>query len=195
MTLKGSCDIVRQFFGDSICSILDQRGIYPRSSFKRVQKYGIPIFVADDPELVTFLQKYMNQVKVWLETQKLSKLNLVISSVDTNTPIEMWSFAVHVEDEENQNPDNQSQVDRSAIKKNIQAIIRQICASVTYLPLIESHVKFDLLAYTDQGVEVPAEWEETEEVVIENAEEVGLRTLDTSIHKVHTKVQYKVDAF
>ena len=104
MTLKGSCDIIRQFFGDSICSILDQRGIYPRSSFKRVKKYGIPIFVADDPELVSFLQKYMNQVGTWLETQNLSKLNLVISSQETNSPIEMWSFEVQVEDTENAHP-------------------------------------------------------------------------------------------
>ena len=66
---------------------------------------------------------------------------------------------------------------------------------MTYLPLIETQVKFDLLAYTDQGVEVPAEWEETEEVEIENAEQVELRQLDTSIHRVGTKVQYRVDAF
>ena len=137
----------------------------------------------------------MNQVKIWLETQKLSKLNLVISSVESNTPIEMWSFVVQVEDEENQRPESNQHADRNAIKKNIQAIIRQICASVTYLPLIESHVKFDLLAFTDQGIEVPADWEETEEVEIENAEEVALRSLNTSKHQVHTKVQYRVDGF
>ena len=104
LTLKGSCDIVRQFFGDSICSILDQRGIYPRSSFKRVQKYGIPIFVADDPELVSFLQKYMKQVGLWLENHNLSRLNLVISSLHDNTPIEMWTFDVQVENDENDQP-------------------------------------------------------------------------------------------
>ena len=90
---------------------------------------------------------------------------------------------------------SEQQADKSAIKKNIQAIIRQICASVTYLPLIETQVKFDLLAFTDQGVEVPAEWEETEDVELENAEEVELRQLNTSIHRVGTKVQYRVDAF
>lgn len=104
MTLKGSCDIVRQFFGDSICSILDQRGIYPRSSFKRIHKYGIPIFVADDPELVSFLQKYMTQVGKWLENHNLSKLNLVISSQKDNSPIEIWTFDVRVEDTENEKP-------------------------------------------------------------------------------------------
>ena len=88
-----------------------------------------------------------------------------------------------------------SKPSKNEITKNIQAIIRQICASVTYLPLIETRVKFDLLAYTEQGVEVPAEWEETEEVEIDNAEEVSLRDLKTGHHKVAPKVQYRVDAF
>ena len=104
LSLKGSCEIIKQFFGDSVCSILDQRGIYPRSSFKRIQKYGIPLFVADDPELDLFLRRYMEQVGRWLESCNLNKLVLVILSRDTGEPIERWAFDVEVDANENRKP-------------------------------------------------------------------------------------------
>ena len=69
-----------------------------------MQKYGIPIFVADDPELHGFLQKYMKQVGLWLQTKNLSRLNLVISSQEDNTPLEIWTFDVYVDHNENEQP-------------------------------------------------------------------------------------------
>ena len=38
---QGSTEIVTEFFGYSINSILYQRGIYPPESFSRVSKYGL----------------------------------------------------------------------------------------------------------------------------------------------------------
>ena len=47
ITLKGSTEIVTEFFGYSINSILYQRGIYPPESFARVSKYGLQMRLAD----------------------------------------------------------------------------------------------------------------------------------------------------
>jgi hypothetical protein len=40
----------------------------------------------------------------------------------------------------------------------IQAIIRQITASVTFLPMLEDKCTFDLLVYTKADSEVPQQW-------------------------------------
>lgn len=70
------------------------------------------------------------------------------------------------------------------IQGEIQAIIRQITASVTYLPLLEEPCTFDLLVYTDDDAAVPKAWEESDPRYITDSEEVRLRTFTTTIHKV-----------
>lgn len=50
------------------------------------------------------------------------------------------------------------QKSEAAITQEIQAIIRQITASVTFLPLLNDTCTIDLLAYTDKESEVPFEW-------------------------------------
>jgi hypothetical protein len=44
------------------------------------------------------------------------------------------------------------------IMGEIQAIIRQITASVTFLPMLEDKCTFDLLVYTKADSEVPQQW-------------------------------------
>jgi mitotic spindle assembly checkpoint protein MAD2 len=73
----------------------------------------------------------------------------------------------------------------------IQAIIRQITASVTFLPLLEDACTIDLLAYTDRDSDVPLEWEESDPRLIDNAANVKLRSFSTSVHNVETMVAYK----
>lgn len=83
----------------------------------------------------------------------------------------------------------------------IQAIIRQITASVTFLPLLEepcvcrsSHQHsvcappsfvapgtFDLLVYTDSSSTVPLAWEESDPKYISNSTEVRLRSFTTKV--------------
>ena len=45
ITLRGSTQIVTEFFGYSINTILYQRGIYPPETFARVAKYGLTMLV------------------------------------------------------------------------------------------------------------------------------------------------------
>ena len=121
------------------------------------------------------------------------------------------------------------------IKKEIASMIRQITASVSFLPLLESactlnasvssltigflvnalriHViisrcfswlivvgkcvnsfvtgAFDILVYTDKDLNVPQEWGESGACMIDNSQEVKLRSFSTTIHKVDSMVAYK----
>lgn len=79
----------------------------------------------------------------------------------------------------------------SEIHKEIQAIIRQITASVTFLPLLNEPCSFDLLVYTDNDATVPQKWEDSDPRYILNSQEVKLRSFTTSVHKVESMVTYK----
>ena len=75
----------------------------------------------------------------------------------------------------------------------IQAIIRQITASVTFLPLLQDACTFDLLVYTDNNIDVPQTWEESDPKYINNQQEVRLRSFSTKVHKVDAMVAYKAE--
>ena len=78
------------------------------------------------------------------------------------------------------------------IMLEIQAIIRQITASVTFLPLLSDPCSFDLLVYTKKDTSVPGEWEDSDPRYILNSERVKLRSFTTKVHKVDTMVSYKL---
>ncbi len=62
ITLKGSTDIVVEFFEYSVNSILYQRGIYPPETFKRVPKYGLAMMLTTDDSLTTYISNVMKQL-------------------------------------------------------------------------------------------------------------------------------------
>lgn len=70
------------------------------------------------------------------------------------------------------------------IAGEIQALMRQITASVTFLPLLDEACTFDLLVYTDEDAAVPATWEESDPLYIAHSVGVKLRAFSTSFHKV-----------
>ncbi len=69
------------------------------------------------------------------------------------------------------------------ITQEIQAIIRQITASVTYLPILDEPCCFDLLVYADKEATVPVLWEDSDPCYIENGEKVSLRSFNTKVNK------------
>lgn len=78
------------------------------------------------------------------------------------------------------------------ITREIQAIIKQITSSVTYLPLLDQPCSFDLLMYTDSEAQVPRSWEETDPKYITDSESVRLRSFTTKVHKVDAMVSYRL---
>jgi mitotic spindle assembly checkpoint protein MAD2 len=70
-------------------------------------------------------------------TLAVQKLVLVLASTETQQVLERWQFDVKLESEDKENNVNSIK----DIQSSIQAIIRQITASVTFLPLIEEPCK------------------------------------------------------
>ncbi|NWU82659.1 MD2L1 protein, partial [Onychorhynchus coronatus] len=221
ITLRGSAELVAEFFSYGINSILYQRGIYPPETFSRVQKYGLTLLVTTDPELTNYLNNVTEQMKgagggsralppvgllallalsvtAWLLSEWLYKcivqrLVVVISSIENNEVLERWQFDIECDKtaKDDNGPREKSQ---KAIQDEIRSVIRQITATVTFLPLLESACAFDLLIYTDKDLAVPEKWEESGPQFITNSEEVRLRSFTTTIHKVNTMVAYKRDS-
>lgn len=67
------------------------------------------------------------------------------------------------------------------VHDEIQAIIRQITASVTFLPLLNEPCSFDLLVYTNKKAVVPQKWVDSDPRYIMNSQEVKLRSFTTSV--------------
>ncbi|GFT62810.1 mitotic spindle assembly checkpoint protein MAD2A [Nephila pilipes] len=190
ITLKGSADIVTEFFNYGINSIIYQRGIYPVESFSREEKYGLAILMTKNNELQTFISSILKQLQHWLLTKEVHRLVLVISNYHTKETLERWEFNIQCEGELESGGQPKSK-DIKEIQKEIRNIIRQITASVSFLPLLDNQCSFDVLLYTSKDVNIPDEWAESTAHFIPEYEEVKLSNFSTTVHKVDTAVQYK----
>ncbi|KWX12621.1 Mitotic spindle checkpoint protein MAD2 [Giardia duodenalis assemblage B] len=189
ITLRGSTAIVTEYFAYSINSILYLRGIYGQDSFMSQQKYGLPLMVAKDPALSKYLGEVLQRVAEWLMSGKVQKLVMVLLPIGGSEPIEKWEFNVENEGVQAGATSSKPEAD---VQREIQAILRQINASVSFLPVISDPVTFDIMIYTDAAVPTPAEWEECPgRDHVSNAVEVKFRDFSTKIHKVDTAVIYK----
>lgn len=196
--LKGSIDIVIEFFNYGINSILYQRGLYPSDSFIQREKYGLPLLITTNPELKKYLDVVLNQMKRFLETKNVHKIIIVILKIDTGEPVERWQFDVDLEKQPNNTDksfiDESEQDERKVLKdiqEGIRGVIRQITASVTFLPTLEGSHSFDILLYTDKDVELPnSEWSDTNAKLINNGQHVQLRGFTTNVHRVEPIVSY-----
>ncbi|KAJ6431362.1 hypothetical protein OIU84_018781 [Salix udensis] len=166
ITLRGSAAIVSEFFGYAANSILYNRGVYPEESFVKLSE--------------------------WLESGKLQRVVLVIMSKPTNEVLERWNFSIETDSEVVEKGVSREKSDKE-IMREIQAIMRQIASSITYLPCLDEPCVFDVLAYTDKDVAVPFTWIESDPKLIANPQMVKLHSFDTKIHKVDTLVSYKND--
>lgn len=198
--LRGSVDIVVEFFNYGINSILYQRGLYPPETFMQKEKYGLPLLITRNPSLKKYLDIVLDQMRKFLETKNVHKIVIVILKTETKEPVERWQFDVELEQDKriNQNNNatsNSTVTDEKKLLKEIQDgirnVIRQITASVTFLPALQGSHSFDILIYTDKNVELPNnEWSDTTARLIENAQHVQFRGFSTQIHKVEPIVSY-----
>eukprot|EP00029_Vermamoeba_vermiformis_P012076 TRINITY_DN6887_c0_g1_i1.p1 TRINITY_DN6887_c0_g1~~TRINITY_DN6887_c0_g1_i1.p1 ORF type:complete len:202 (+),score=45.60 TRINITY_DN6887_c0_g1_i1:115-720(+) len=190
ITLKGSTEIVTEFFDYAINSILYQRGIYPPENFEARKKYGLSILVTKDKGLRDYLNTVLQQLTDWLMGGNVHKLVVVIADCETGESKERWNFDIQTDKEAGATGSTKPEKE---IVDEIRQIIRQITASVTFLPLLETPCSFDLLVYTDKNASVPSKWEESEPKYITNSEEVRLRSFTTKIHKIEPMVSYQVE--
>ncbi|KAJ6112180.1 Mitotic spindle checkpoint component mad2 [Penicillium sp. IBT 18751x] len=211
LAIRGSAKLVSEFFEYSINSILFQRGVYPPDDFTTVKKYGLNMLVSADDQVKAYIKKIMSQLNRWMVGGKISKLVVVITDKETGEHVERWQFDVEIfkssksssarkaGDKENAAPgDAASQAEQitekteKEIQEEIQAIFRQITASVTFLPVLDGDCTFNVLVYADADSEVPVEWGDSDAKEIKNAEKVQLRSFSTNNHRVGTLVSYRL---
>ncbi|RMD40980.1 hypothetical protein DV735_g4155, partial [Chaetothyriales sp. CBS 134920] len=211
VALKGSAKTVAEFFEYSIHTILFQRGVYPAEDFTAVKKYGLNMLVSSDDQVKAYIKKIMKQLNTWMQGGKISKLVVVITSKETGEHVERWQFNVEIfnkaskgkssrktTDKENVVPDDGAAAQPSPekteeqIQEEIQAIFRQITASVTFLPVLDGNCTFNVLVYADADSDVPIEWGDSDAKEIKNGEKVQLRSFSTSNHRVDTLVAIAV---
>lgn len=181
-----------------INSILFQRGIYPPEDFQSHQQYGLTILMSKDEKIVQFLENVLRQAEDWMSKNALDKISLIITNVHTKETLECWDFKVQTELEDaTENTDPNAPVTSNKEVKRIQqeigSVMRQISATVSYLPLLDCICSFDILIHTLKDCDVPDKWNEAEAVFIQNSQAVQLRSFSTGLHKVDTVVNYKMN--
>lgn len=169
ISLKGSTETVTEFFQYALSSILYQRGVYPAENFEPQKKYGITVMAVKDPKLFTYIQSVLKQFSgtsfyhlnkqlsprpastympfihaEWLGSGTLQKVVLVITSVSSKEVLERWTFDIQTDKTIVAGTKDAQEKSEAAITQEIQAIIRQITASVTFLPLLSDTCRFSL---------------------------------------------------
>ncbi|KAJ3329157.1 MAD2 mitotic arrest deficient-like 1 [Blyttiomyces sp. JEL0837] len=163
-----------------------------------VKKYGLNLLVTCDNGLQTYLRQILSQIQKWIMARAISKLVIVISSRDTREVLERWQFNIELDtDSKKKGASEEAAPPKTEkdINAEIAAIMRQITASVSFLPMLSEPCTFNVLTYTDKNAEVPATWIDSDpRMISKNAEQVKLRSFSTSIHKVDALVAYRADS-
>jgi len=133
-------------------------------------------------------------ILAWLLKGNVTQLVLVLLSKDTRTPLERWTFNVDLvappeEDSEPYIPGpgfpstpsntlcSAPAKPEAEIQKEIRHIIKQVVASVTFLPLVYEPTVFNILVYTKDSADVPEqEWLDTDPMAIEAGLSQQVRT-------------------
>lgn len=191
LPLKGSTKVVCDYFVFAINNILFQRGIYPPDDFQTVKKYDLPLLLTIDDDIKQYINQFLLQIRKWVYGTLLKKLILVIIDKDTGEGVERWEFDIElIEDDE-----TSEEKSKDLIKKEIQAIIRQITSSNTYLPILDGDFTFNILVHTEQDInQIPTEWCDVKDNTLNgDVESVDFSTFKTKLHSIGTKVTYRID--
>ncbi|KAI0936467.1 hypothetical protein AcW1_000703 [Taiwanofungus camphoratus] len=196
ITLKGSTNLVTEFFKFAANTILFQRGVYPADDFHMVKKYGQTVLVTQDLALENYLEKILKQVNKWLLTGSVTQLVLAIISKDSRTTLERWVFDINLVEEASDTSQPAPVKPEAEIQAEIRNILKQIVSTVTFLPVIDEPTVFNILAYTSESADIPAdEWVDTDPLAIEasKSQQVKLRSFSTDVHRIEAMVAYRYE--
>ncbi|KIP11400.1 hypothetical protein PHLGIDRAFT_17972 [Phlebiopsis gigantea 11061_1 CR5-6] len=196
ITLKGSTTLVTEFFKYAANTILFQRGVYPADDFHMVKKYGQTVLVTQDLALENYLEKILTQVNKWLLTGSITQLVLAIISKDSRVTMERWVFDINLVGQPAGSSEPAPAKPESEIQAEIRNILKQIVSTVTFLPVIDEPTVFNILAYTSESADVPAdEWVDTDPLAIEasKSQQVKLRSFSTDVHRIEAMVAYRYE--
>ncbi|KAI7876311.1 DNA-binding protein [Mucor mucedo] len=202
ITLEGSSSLVVDYFQYCLSSILMLRGLKPEDSFRLVTRYGLKVYISNEPQLTRYIQGIVQQLKIWVEENVVSRFIVAIISTETMETIERWQFNIQVNGENGlPSAENVPPADAEIIQKQtrdqIRSVLRQIVQSVSYLPELDpDFCTMKVLVIADDTAEVPAAWVDDKAcVILKGAEHVQLRSVSTLVHNVDAFVAYKYDPF
>ncbi|KAG0090866.1 hypothetical protein BGZ93_003381 [Podila epicladia] len=200
--LRGSTKIIVEFFEYCVNSLLFQRGLYAAEHFKMTKKYGLHMLVTIDPAVKEHMANILKQVEEWLMVSKVEKLILAVKSKETMAVLERWQFDIRNEKDDPSYTDNGASPlgtrasappkTEQQIQDEIQAIMRQITACVTFLPMLNGKCTWTILCQTARDAEVPTTWSDADPHLIQNPEQVKLRSFSTNMHRVDAMVAYRL---
>lgn len=196
ITLKGSTNLVTEFFKFAANTILFQRGVYPADDFHMVKKYGQTVLVTQDLAVENYLDKILKQVNKWLLTGSVTQLVLAIISKDSRTTLERWVFDINLVEQPADSSEPAAAKPEAEIQAEIRNILKQIVSTVTFLPVIDEPTVFNILAYTSDSADIPAdEWVDTDPLAIEasKSQQVKLRSFSTDVHRIEAMVAYRYE--
>ncbi|KAH9044825.1 mitotic spindle checkpoint protein MAD2 [Lactarius pseudohatsudake] len=169
ITLKGSTELVTEFFKYAVNTILFQRGVYPADDFHMVKKYGQTVLITQDLALENYLEKYLlrpTRCAAWLLTGAVTQLVVAIITKDSRTPLERWVFDI-----------NLGAIDKpeAEIQAEIRSILKQIVSTSANVPA--------------------GEWVDTDPLAIEasKSQQVKLRNFSTDVHRIEAMVSYRYE--
>ncbi|KPA79662.1 putative rev7 putativemitotic spindle checkpoint component [Leptomonas pyrrhocoris] len=198
ISLSGSVATVTEYVGFAINNILYQRGVYPPEDFQQVKKYGLGLMISTDGELNAYLSELLQQISLWITHGSCRRLVLLITDVATERALERWEINIEAEPNATTAAAAAGARRRRPVKseddvrREIQAVMRQITACVSFLPVIPVPCAFDLLVYTSTDAQVPSTaWEPSDPQVMKGGTEVKLRSFTTTIHHVDTNIVYR----
>ncbi|XP_050072595.1 mitotic spindle assembly checkpoint protein MAD2A-like [Anopheles maculipalpis] len=202
ITLQGSASIIHEYLKYSINSIIFQRGIYPSSDFLPEDYNGVPVMVSRDKRIKTYLDNVLSKVHDLIMKRMITMISVCIITVETIEIVERWDFNItpQYDDNAGEGKENATTSSKSLpkIQKEIRDIMRQILASISFLPSLEDRCSFDVILHTKGDVdrEMPGMMEEFHEEVIDSfeitdAQTVVLKQFSTGLDKVETKVVYR----
>lgn len=182
------------FLEYAINTILSQRGIYPAEDFEKVQQYGSTILLSKNSKIEEFLQKVLNQIEIFLNHNELEKVSMVIVNARTKENLECWEFNINVSgDVSGANKENfYNTKDFKSIQLEMDSVMRQISASVCYLPILRIICSFDVLLHTKETSEQPEKWVETNfEDIGGHMQSVPFSAISTGVHSINMAVSYE----
>jgi mitotic spindle assembly checkpoint protein MAD2 len=126
----------------------------------------------------------------------------LISILSSNPHKEQWDsklLLIATFDRRTLNVDGdraQSSKPEAEIQAEIRSILKQIVSTVTFLPIIDEPMVFNILVYTHESADVPAnEWVDTDPLAIEasKSQQVKLRSFSTDVHRIEAMVSYRYE--
>ncbi|KAG5477306.1 hypothetical protein LSCM4_04524 [Leishmania orientalis] len=193
ISLAGSVATVTEYLGFAINNILYQRGVYPPEDFQQVKKFGLPLMISTDADLNAYLAELLQQIASWIAHGTCRRLVLLITDVQSERTLERWEISIEAEPAASSSHlRGGGRKSEEEVRCEIQAVMRQITASVSFLPVIAQPCAFDLLVYTSVNAQLPSTaWEPSDPQVLKRGVEVKLRSFTTSFHHVDTNVVYR----